>query len=639
MKKTVSGFTIAELLVVVSIIGILTTVGFMSFSSIQANVRDAERSSRVRIISEALEKYYDKNGEYPSCAAMTQDPSVVTSVTLPSLDSAVLAAPTATNGTNSILPSCSDLTSGTDGFAYIGDGSNNCLTGTACLQYSLKYREEESGSVISITSRRTVSIAGAVAAPLAPVMTRYISGDNHVIATITPVICASGTPYYGIDSKINDGLWSGYSAWSSTIMTPPSPPIADYGVKYSYRAQARCWVNNFSYSNNTTGAEVSITKPIVNAPSVPSVVYSIPNWYSTNFYWGAVTCPSGTSARYQYDYTVKIGTSPIIDDSGWIQTTNTSVPSFTTSKIGYTYMMDAKAQCYNSYQPEGGPWSNIGHSEYTKPNPNIKVLVVAGGGAGGGRNGGGGGGGGVIYIDSKSVGNQTYSLSVGIGGTGVGLGSNGNKGGDSTFDNLTAYGGGGGGASGNAGLDGGSGGGGGGSGSDTNYGIATQPVLPSIGNGSRGGKGQNRSGGDSGGGGGGATMIGGSAYDAGGNGKMAGGNGLMNDINGVAYYGAGGGGGSCCYLGTGGSQETGGHGGSEDGSRLPASGLTNTGSGGGGSGQYQSTSGAGGSGVVIVSYDNTSMAATFTGGTSITRGSTTVVIFNSVGSGAFTVSG
>ena len=638
MKKTVSGFTVVELLVVIVIIGILSTVGFVSFYSIQANVRDSERSSRVKIISEALEKYYDKNGEYPSCAAMSSDPSVITSSVLPGIDPAVFTTPTATSGTNSILPSCGDLTSGADGFAYIGDGSNACLTGNACLQYSLKYREEETGSVISAVSRRVVSVAGTVTASSAPVMTISISGDNHVVATITPVTCptAGSIAYYGIDSRTNDGIWSGYTSWSSTILTLPSPPTAAYGVKYGYRAQARCWVNNYSYSTNISGSEVSITRPIDNAPSVPSVAYTTSNWHETSFHWDIITCPTGTTARYQYDYTVKNGAT-LIDDSGWIQTANTSLSPYTTSKSGLTYLMDVKAQCYNTYG--SGPWSSAGHAEYTRPNPTIKVLVVAGGGGGGGGKGGGGGGGGVVYNESKSVDNQAghvYSLSVGGGGSSAGLGSNGGTGFNSVFDNIIALGGGGGGAAGIAGNSGGSGGGGGGISSDSLGGAGNQPGSISGGYGQHGGKGQNRSGGDSGGGGGGAGMIGGDAFGAGGNGKMAGGDGITNIITG-SMYGGGGGGGACCYSGGGGGGG-GGHGG-EDGNNSPTAGTANTGGGGGGSGPNQSASGAGGSGIILISYNNTQMSATFTGGTSITNGSTVTVTFSNVGSGTFTVSG
>jgi type IV pilus assembly protein PilE len=77
MRKSKSGFTIVELLVVIAVIGILTTIGIMSFTRYQASSRDTQRSSRTTLIAEALEKYYDKNGEYPSCSTLTQSATIV----------------------------------------------------------------------------------------------------------------------------------------------------------------------------------------------------------------------------------------------------------------------------------------------------------------------------------------------------------------------------------------------------------------------------------------------------------------------------------------------------------------------------------------------------------------------------------
>ena len=145
MRKTTSGFTIVELLVVIAVIGILTTVGLFSFSTIQSNARNSQRSSKITAIAEALEKYYDQNGEYPSCTAMYQSASVI----LPDLDPSNLATPTAASGANSILNNCNDLTTSSDSFAYVG---SSCTT--TCLKYTLKYRDEISGSYISLSSRR-----------------------------------------------------------------------------------------------------------------------------------------------------------------------------------------------------------------------------------------------------------------------------------------------------------------------------------------------------------------------------------------------------------------------------------------------------------------------------------------------------
>lgn len=62
MKK---GFTLVELLVVISIIGALVTIALVSFRNSQARGRDAERKSDLKQISSALELYYSDYGKYP----------------------------------------------------------------------------------------------------------------------------------------------------------------------------------------------------------------------------------------------------------------------------------------------------------------------------------------------------------------------------------------------------------------------------------------------------------------------------------------------------------------------------------------------------------------------------------------------
>src|SRR5680860_148229 len=136
MSNMRRGFTMVELLIVIAIIGILTTIGFMSFGKYQADARDSERSSKATIISEYLEKYYNKNGEYPSCPDLTGAPNTVKSTTLVGINTDVLTTPQKASGElNSIK--CSDLTSTAQGdyFAYVGDGSTTCTSGTSCLEY------------------------------------------------------------------------------------------------------------------------------------------------------------------------------------------------------------------------------------------------------------------------------------------------------------------------------------------------------------------------------------------------------------------------------------------------------------------------------------------------------------------------
>lgn len=61
-----SGFTLLELLVVISIIVILITMGLSSFSTAQKKGRDAKRKSDMKEVQNALEQYYSVCGyKYP----------------------------------------------------------------------------------------------------------------------------------------------------------------------------------------------------------------------------------------------------------------------------------------------------------------------------------------------------------------------------------------------------------------------------------------------------------------------------------------------------------------------------------------------------------------------------------------------
>lgn len=60
------GFTLLELLVVISIIGLLASITIVSIDSAKKRARDAQRLSDMAEIQKALELYKEASGEYPA---------------------------------------------------------------------------------------------------------------------------------------------------------------------------------------------------------------------------------------------------------------------------------------------------------------------------------------------------------------------------------------------------------------------------------------------------------------------------------------------------------------------------------------------------------------------------------------------
>lgn len=250
-------------------------------------------------------------------------------------------------------------------------------------------------------------------------------------------------------------------------------------------------------------------------------------------------------------------------------------------------------------------------------NLSCDYLVVGGGGGGtyggGGAGGlksssGNGGGGTYIYSPLSLNRNQSYTATVGAGGSaGTNTSSSGaSNGTTSSFSIWTGAGGGRGGifvapVSEN-GQNGGSGGGGGGADSGNTPGAGGQGI---VGHGYNGGSGVAINTTNGGGGGGGAMAAGGNAIASsfggeGGIGKSLSGFATPTGTGSSGYYAGGGsGGGSSSRAGGLGG---GGAGGAANSAGSPA--VRNTGGGGGGAGNTTGglAGGAGGSGIVIVSY-------------------------------------
>ncbi len=65
LPNKVKGFTLIELMVAISIIAVLSTIGMVAYSKVQLLGRDARRKQDLRAIAQALEIFYQQNKRYP----------------------------------------------------------------------------------------------------------------------------------------------------------------------------------------------------------------------------------------------------------------------------------------------------------------------------------------------------------------------------------------------------------------------------------------------------------------------------------------------------------------------------------------------------------------------------------------------
>ncbi len=125
---TKKGFTLVELLVVISIIGLLSTIAIVSLGSARAKSRDTKRIADMKQLSTALEQFYSDQGGYPAVtAALATWVSTATAPTAPATANDIILGGTgattltSTNTTAPSTPATSAIGSGTAGTVYMGN--------------------------------------------------------------------------------------------------------------------------------------------------------------------------------------------------------------------------------------------------------------------------------------------------------------------------------------------------------------------------------------------------------------------------------------------------------------------------------------------------------------------------------------
>lgn len=266
------GFTLVELVVVIAVIAILATVATLGLNKYLEDGRDSRRSANVTTISEALEKYYDKNGEYPSCTAISGAAADVANNVLSGIDQSALVVPNAGSGTTNSIQCGTTLTaSGTDFIEYVGDGSPDCLNNGSCLSYTLRYRKEAENTVAQVESRRTTDFATSGLIRNLNATTNGFNGANLTWATVQNA--TTYTVQYATDDVFTTNLTTAPAATTNSAAVTGLTE----GTEYYFRVQPNSGGQSTAWSNVVSATTLDLGAPTITA-TVNSTSQITTNW-------------------------------------------------------------------------------------------------------------------------------------------------------------------------------------------------------------------------------------------------------------------------------------------------------------------------------------------------------------------------
>jgi prepilin-type N-terminal cleavage/methylation domain-containing protein len=163
------GFTVVEMIITVTVMGILLTLAVVSVNTSQIKARDDERKTDIASIALALEDFYKTGsasstefGVYPSLGILTSEAAL--KAALPDATPESFLAPDSESLLESFVPALNNetvaggLTPLPEPFQYVyqplmADGTL-CDTGdTDCRKFNLYYRLEEDRTIVKVTSK------------------------------------------------------------------------------------------------------------------------------------------------------------------------------------------------------------------------------------------------------------------------------------------------------------------------------------------------------------------------------------------------------------------------------------------------------------------------------------------------------
>ena len=339
MSRRRDAFTLVEVLVVIVVLIIITTITVMSYSKFQGDSRDNARKTKVTILAEALEKYYQQNGEYPSVAAMTSSNTSTLKSMLSISDSDVLVMPGASsNVANSITADEPDK----DKIAYNGESENaseaqQCQTNQngGCDSFRLEWKDE-SDNLLEIKSRKSGRATDqTLIAPATPTLTVTSVSGPALRGTASGSTCSAGVLNYklAVNTTGQSPNWATI-AWTTGSTVQQSSPVP--GTTYHFFAIAGCRAG----SSGEVASGQAKKSQLYASTGAPTIALSTNSTNLTATATSTTACPSGTSIKYliQYDIDTTSANGSWTTGQNWTTANTYTTTSYTsTSPRAFNY--------------------------------------------------------------------------------------------------------------------------------------------------------------------------------------------------------------------------------------------------------------------------------------------------------------
>ena len=321
-------FTLVEVMIVIVVIGILATLATVGLLNVQKDARDAQRASSTTNLAEALERYYEKNNEYPGCSLLSGDKQAVS--TLLGVDQDALMFP-GSSGSASALRCESAGVNDKDVYVYKGDGSATCTSGTACLFWTIQYNKESDGTQVQLQSRRQIAIDTSGT----PVLNGSVTNSTTVALSWTTV---PNTVSYSLQRSTSASFASSVTTSYAGTLTSASVTGLSAGTTYYFRINAASGNGTGPWSNTRT-LTTSVSAPAATTTSVArtgSVITATA---------GTAACLTGTTPQYQFSYssTSTATAGSWSSYSSWSASATYTVTS--SASEGYEYSVRAQLRC------------------------------------------------------------------------------------------------------------------------------------------------------------------------------------------------------------------------------------------------------------------------------------------------------